>query len=192
GGGRVGVVGGGDVGGGVHAPVRVEWRRFVLDGELHGVECAGEWVFSLAWLTAFEEELRSGLAAADPLDPGVAAPATPWAADVLPLLPFERRGAKLYVPGTVPNIGARAGEADAVERAVADGRMRATKLDGDDELARYLEGQGRIVRLGDGYAIGAEAYEVARDVLLAECSAQGGITLGRFRDLVGTGRRDAQ
>jgi hypothetical protein len=28
--------------------------------------------------------------------------------------------------------------------------------------------------------------------VLVECAAEGGITLGRFRDLVGTGRRDAQ
>jgi selenocysteine-specific elongation factor len=48
------------------------------------------------------------------------------------------------------------------------------------------------VRLGDGYAVGAEAFEVARDVVIVECAAEGGITLARFRDLVGTGRRDAQ
>jgi selenocysteine-specific elongation factor len=29
-------------------------------------------------------------------------------------------------------------------------------------------------------------------VLLAECRSSGRITLGRFRDLAGTGRRDAQ
>jgi selenocysteine-specific elongation factor len=63
---------------------------------------------------------------------------------------------------------------------------------GDDELARYLEARGRLVRLGDGYAIGADAFEVAQDVLVTECRAEGGITLARFRDLVGVGRRDAQ
>ena len=62
----------------------------------------------------------------------------------------------------------------------------------DDELARFLEASGRLVRLGDGYAIGAGAFEVAKDVLLTECRATGEISLGRFRDLVGTGRRDAQ
>jgi selenocysteine-specific elongation factor len=62
----------------------------------------------------------------------------------------------------------------------------------DDELARYLEARGRLVRLGDGYAIGADAFEVAQDVLLTECRAVGGISLARFRDLVGVGRRDAQ
>ena len=48
------------------------------------------------------------------------------------------------------------------------------------------------MRLGDGYVVGAEAFEVARDVVVVECAAEGGITLARFRDLVGTGRRDAQ
>ena len=69
--------------------------------------------------------------------------------------------------------------------------MRATKLE-DDELLRFLESSGRLVRLGDGYAIGAGAYEEARDVMLSECRASGEITLARFRDLAGTGRRDAQ
>jgi selenocysteine-specific elongation factor len=62
----------------------------------------------------------------------------------------------------------------------------------DDELARFLEARGRLVRLGDGYAIGAGSFDVARDVLLTECRGEGAITLARFRDLVGVGRRDAQ
>jgi selenocysteine-specific elongation factor len=69
--------------------------------------------------------------------------------------------------------------------------MAATKVD-DPELARFLELEGRLVRLGDGYAIGTGSYEVARDVLVTECRASGEITLARFRDLLGTGRRDAQ
>ena len=62
----------------------------------------------------------------------------------------------------------------------------------DDELARFLEAQGMLVRLGSGHAIGAGGYEVAKDVLLTEARAAGEITLARFRDLVGVGRRDAQ
>ncbi len=42
------------------------------------------------------------------------------------------------------------------------------KLD-DRALARFLEGEGRLVPLGDGYAIGRAAYESARDVLVEEC-----------------------
>ena len=57
-------------------------------------------------------------------------------------------------------------------RELAGAGVRATKVD-DDELARFLEASGRLVRLGDGYAIGAEAFEVAKDVLLAECRGGG-------------------
>ena len=39
---------------------------------------------------------------------------------------------------------------------------------------------------------GADGFEVARDVLLTEGRAAGEITIARFRDLIGTGRRDAQ
>ena len=181
----------GDVAATIDAPVRVESLRFVLDGEPEGVERAGEWVFSAAWLDSLEKELRRAIAAAGSLDPGVTAPTAPWAADVLLLLPFERRGAKLYLPGSVPSLGARSAEADALDAEVASAGMRATKV-ADDELARFLAASGRIVRLGDGYAIGADAYDVARDVVLTECRAAGEISLARFRDLAGTGRRDAQ
>jgi selenocysteine-specific elongation factor len=63
---------------------------------------------------------------------------------------------------------------------------------GDRELAAYLEQQGRLVRLGDGLVLGVAAYEEARRLLVAECEAEGSITLARFRDLVGAGRRAAQ
>jgi selenocysteine-specific elongation factor len=107
------------------------------------------------------------------------------------LLPFERRGAKLYLPGSAPTLAGRETDAAALEAELAGAAMRATKVE-DDELARFLEARGRLVRLGDGYAIGTGAFEVAKDVLLTECRAAGDISLARFRDLVGTGRRDAQ
>jgi selenocysteine-specific elongation factor len=175
----------------IYAPVLVDSLRHLLDGEPDGVERAGPWAFSAAWLAELEAELRAGLEAADPLDPGIPPPSDPWASDVLPLLPFERRGAKLYLPGAVATLGARHDDADALERALATAGVRATKVE-DVELARFLEASGRLVRLGDGYAIGADGYEVAKDVMLAECRAAGEITLARFRDLLGVGRRDAQ
>jgi hypothetical protein len=104
---------------------------------------------------------------------------------------LERRGSKLYVPGSVATLDGRAAEAEALERTVERAGVHATKVE-DDELARFLEASGRLVRLGEGYAIGVGAFEVARDVVVVECSAEGGITLAQFRDLVGTGRRDAQ
>lgn len=59
-------------------------------------------------------------------------------------------------------------------------------------LARYLEDEGRIVRVGDGFAVSRAAYEVACGLVRTECGAAGEITLARFRDLAGVGRRDAQ
>jgi len=62
----------------------------------------------------------------------------------------------------------------------------------DRALARYLEEEGRLVRVGDGLAISRADYERARDALVAECEQAGRITLARFRDLLGVGRKTAQ
>jgi selenocysteine-specific elongation factor len=62
----------------------------------------------------------------------------------------------------------------------------------DGALARYLEEQGRLVRIGDGFAVGREAYDRALEALVEECAQAGSITLARFRDLLGTSRRPAQ
>ncbi len=62
----------------------------------------------------------------------------------------------------------------------------------DRSLARFLEEQGRLVRVGDGLAISPAAYEQARAALVGECEAAGRITLARFRDLLGVGRKTAQ
>jgi selenocysteine-specific elongation factor len=175
----------------ISSPVHVETLRFVADGELDGLERAGQWAYSAEWLAGLESELRAQIAHADAIDPGIPIPAEPWATEVMPLLPFERRGSKLYLPGAVPALGGRDAEAAALGHELAAAGVRATRVD-DDELARFLEASGRLVRLGDGYAIGADAYDVAKDVLLTECRAANGITLARFRDLVGVGRRDAQ
>jgi selenocysteine-specific elongation factor len=188
---RLELLAAGDLAATIHAPVRLDSLRHVAGDELNGVEREGDWVFSNAWLADYEGDLRARIAAADPIDPGIPVPPDPWASDVLTRLPFERRGAKLYLPGAVATLAGRAAEAEQLEAELARAGVGATKVD-DDELARFLEASGRLVRLGDGYAIGAGAFEVARDVVVVECAAEGGITLARFRDLVGTGRRDAQ
>jgi selenocysteine-specific elongation factor len=41
-------------------------------------------------------------------------------------------------------------------------------------------------------AVSAEAFERARRALVTECETSGRITLARFRDLLGIGRRAAQ
>jgi selenocysteine-specific elongation factor len=40
--------------------------------------------------------------------------------------------------------------------------------------------------------VSAATYERARALLVEECASAGEITLARFRDLLGTGRRPAQ
>jgi selenocysteine-specific elongation factor len=188
---RVELLARGEVAATIHAPVRMHSLRHVLDGELAGVERAGAWAFSRQWLEELEGDLRARLAAADPIDPGISIPAQPWADDVVPLLPFELRGAKLYLPGSAASLVGRSEDAEALERELASAGVRATKVE-DADLARFLEASGKLVRLGNGYVIGADAYEVAKDVLLREARETGEIGLARFRDLVGTGRRDAQ
>ena len=188
---RAGLVERGEIAATVHEPVRVESLRHVLDGEPGGVQRAGPWAFSYSWLEDLERDLAARLDAADPLDPGIPSPSEPWAAEVLPLLSFERRGAKLYRPGAVASLGARAAEAEARERELASAGLRVAKVP-DDDLTRYLEASGKLVRLGDGHAVAVGGYEIAKDVLLVECRDTGEITLARFRDLLGIGRRDAQ
>jgi hypothetical protein len=107
---------------------------------------------------------------------------------VVPLLGLERRGAKLYAPGATAALGERADAAAQLESQLG---LEPIRVD-DAALARFLEEQGRLVRVGDGLAISAEAYADARDVLVSECETAGGIALARYRDLLGVGRRTAQ
>jgi selenocysteine-specific elongation factor len=181
----------GDVASLVRAPVRRSAVAHIAGDELRGVEEAGEWVFSRVWLDELRAELRAALAAADPLDPGVSPPAEEWARDVEPLLGLERRGSRLYLPGSAPELGARAEAAEALEGELDAAGFVPTKID-DAELARYLEREGRLVRVGEGYAVAAAVYEDAKRIAADECERAGSITLARFRDLLGTGRRPAQ
>jgi selenocysteine-specific elongation factor len=150
-----------------------------------------QWQFSDEWLAELHTRIEAGIAAADPLDPGVTAPTEPWAKDVLARLPFERRGSKLYLPGAAPSLGERSADAAALEARLDDAAPAAIKVE-DVEIARFLEREGKLVRLGDGYAISAAAYERARGLVVEECETAGRIALARFRDLAGCGRRDAQ
>jgi selenocysteine-specific elongation factor len=182
---RLGRIEGGEAGATVYAPVRAETLSHL--GEIRGVEQAGRWVFAPEWLEQLREDVRSKLAAADPRDPGIDAPAEPWAPVIVPLLGLERRGSRLYLPGAT----ARADGAEELLAALEASGFVPVKVD-DAQLARVLEQEGRLVRLGAGEAVGTAAYERARAALVEECDANGRITLARFRDLLGTGRRPAQ
>ena len=150
----------------VHAPVLVD----------------GEWRWSEQWLEELRAELEHAIDAADPLDPGVAVPAAEWSKAVVPHLELELRGSKLYRPGAAPDLGERGEAAAALEAQLGVEPVRVE----DAPLARYLEEQGRLVRVGDGYAISPAAYEQARAVLVD------GITLAQLRDALGVGRKTAQ
>ena len=177
----------GEIAATVHEPVRAESLAHL--GELAGVEEADGWVFSSAWL----DELRAELDAAA------------RSAQIRSTRASRRRRRRGRAPScrssassgaarssTGParrrELGARAEAAAALEAELG---LEPVKLD-DAALGRFLEEQGRLVRVGDGYAISTAAYEEARDALVAECEAAGRITLARFRDLLGVGRKTAQ
>jgi selenocysteine-specific elongation factor len=173
----------------VHEPVRIEdLRRLEDDVKLGDLERVDGWVFSRNWLEELRAELGRSLDAADSLDPGVPAPQEPWASAIVPLLGLERRGAKLYRPGSSASLGAREADAAAIEAKLG---LEPIKV-ADAALARHLEEQGRLIRVGDGYAISRAAYESARTQLVETLEREAAITIGRFRDLLGTGRKTAQ
>lgn len=185
-------------------PVRVEAlaARALLDEAqleegLDAVRVEQGWAFADDWLDAIITSVEQRLgdrAEKAPLAPGLPLaeilPDEPWAAAVLPLLPIERKGSIAFLPGTEAALGAREDEARELVAELA--RSGCAPLKAPQDLARYLEDAGEIVRLGDGFVIGAGGYAVAKDLLVSECQANGEITLARFRDLLGAGRRDAQ
>jgi selenocysteine-specific elongation factor len=172
----------------VHEPVaarELELRGFDLDG----LERADGWLFAPAWLDDLRDELLRRIQDADPADPGVSPPPEPWADAIVPRLGLERRGAKLYVPGATATVDRDA--AAELERALAESGFEPVRVP-DARLAETLEREGRLVRVGDGFAVGREPYERARELLVEECTRAGSITLARLRDLLGTSRRPTQ
>jgi selenocysteine-specific elongation factor len=130
--------------------------------DVSGLEQAGPWAFSAAWLDELRARVHGSLEARDgEPDPGLPATAlvgdVPWSQAVLPLLGLERVGSKLYLPGHRPQ----------------------PPPDGE-------------IRLGDGSVITRAEYERARALLVEECERAGTITLARFRDLTESSRRSAQ
>jgi selenocysteine-specific elongation factor len=159
---------------------------------LAALQQAGDWFFTPEWLEGVRALARERLAErvrASPLDPGVAMaellPPEPWAPAVAQLLRVERRGGKAYAPGSAPDLGGHAAEAEALEERLATEDL--VRVD-DRDLAGFLEAQGRLRRVGDGFAVSERLYERGRDAL-HELSP---ITLAGFRDALGVSRRTAQ
>ena len=133
------------------------------------MHAAGEHVFSDAWLDELRAGVRARLAAraeSDPLDPGVPLaellPTEPWAPHVLNLLEVERRGAKAYLPGAAAALGERAEAASELEAQLAQEEI--AKVD-DKQLAAFLENEGRLRRVGDGFAVSTALYDRGRELL---------------------------
>jgi selenocysteine-specific elongation factor len=169
-----------------------------LDEGLRTVEQAGDFFFAAEWLDELRGEVHARLAErtrSSPIDPGIPIgellPSEPWRTAILALLGIDQRGGKAYLPGAAASLAGREEAAERLEHELVGAGLTPVPV-GDAELAAYLEGEGRLVRVGDGLAIGPEAYERARVALIGECEQAGRITLARFRDLLGISRRPAQ
>jgi selenocysteine-specific elongation factor len=183
----------------VHEPVtgaELQARGLLAPAELArglaSVRSSGEYFFSAAWLAETRADVRERLAAraaSSPLDPGLPLaellPNEPWAPSVLGLLEVERRDAKAYLPGATAALGDRAEAAARLEAQLTDTEI--VKVD-DAQLAAFLEDEGRVRRVGDGYAVSAALYDRGRKQL----ATLDPITLAAFRDALGVGRRTAQ
>ena len=169
-----------------------------LDDVLKPLERAGEWHLPPGWLDAARALARQRAAERarlSPTDPEIsvaeAVGDVPWAAAVAPLLGLEAAGSRLRLPGSAPSRSARELDARRLEDEVAAAGATPVRTP-DRRLAELLEAEGRLVRVGDGLAVSPSAYRHARALVVNECERTGSIGLGRFRDLLGTGRRDAQ
>ncbi len=159
---------------------------------LASLQQAGDWFFTPEWLEEVRAQVRERLAErarSAPLDPGLPLPELlppePWAAAVAPLLHVERRGGKAYAPGAAPTLGDHAAEAAALEERLATEDLVPVE---DRDLAGFLEAQGKLRRVGDGFAVPERLYERGRETL----HTLSPITLAGFRDALGVSRRTAQ
>jgi selenocysteine-specific elongation factor len=185
----------------VHAPVtgpELQAHGLLAPGDLAQglteVRCSGDWYFAPAWLDELRERVRARLvehASREPLDPGLPVGqlllSRPWGNAIAPLLDLDRRGGKLYLPGTAPSLGGREEDAAKIEADVAAAGVSALKVD-DKQLAAFLEQAGRLVRVGDGFAVSRGLYDRGVEAL----HTLDPITLAAFRDALGASRKTAQ
>jgi selenocysteine-specific elongation factor len=183
----------------VHAPVtgaQLQARGLLSPPELArglaSMQSAGDWYFAREWLDELRARGRERLrehAKRSPLDPGLPLAQLllnrPWAAAVAPLLELERRGGKVYLPGSAPTLEGREEEAARVEAQLAEEGL--ARVD-DKTLAAFLEQAGRLKRLGDGFAASTALYDRGVETIRSLHP----ITLASFRDALGVSRKHAQ
>jgi selenocysteine-specific elongation factor len=185
----------------VHEPVtglELQGRGLLPPGELAQglatVRSAGDWYFAPEWLADLRARVHTRHrepASREPLDPGLPVgqllESRPWANAIAPLLELERRGGKLYLPGTAPSLDGREDDAAKLEAEVVAAGTSAVKVE-DKQLASFLERTGRLVRVGDGLAVSRALYDRGVEVLPTLAP----ITLAGFRDALGASRKTAQ
>jgi len=183
----------------VHAPMTgaaLQARALLPPGQLArglaAVRTAGDWYFAAQWLDELRTRIRARLlerGEREPLDPGLPLAQVlmnrPWAAAIAPLLELERRGGKVYLPGTAPTLAGREEEAARLDAQLADDGF--VKVE-DKAVAAFLEQAGRLKRLGDGFAVSPQLYERGIEVIRSLKP----ITLASFRDQLEISRRHAQ
>jgi selenocysteine-specific elongation factor len=159
---------------------------------LAALETTGDWAYRPEWLDGVRTLVRERLAErarTSPLDPGIPLgdllPLEPWAPSILPLLQVERRDGKAYLPGATASLGDRAEAAARLQAALTGDD--AVRVD-DRELATFLESEGKLRRVGDGFAVSNDLYARGREALATLAP----ITLAGFRDALGISRRTAQ
>jgi selenocysteine-specific elongation factor len=163
-----------------------------LANGLAAVDQAGEWAYRPTWLEGVRAVVRERLlvrARANSLDPGIPLgellPHEAWVPAILPLLHVERRDGKAFAPGAAASLGDQAETAERIEAELAaEGLARIE----DTGLAAYLESEGRLKRVGDGFAVSVELYDSGREAL----QTVDPITLAAFRDVLEISRRTAQ
>jgi hypothetical protein len=91
----------------------------------------------------------------------------------------------------VARLGERSAAAEELEAELSTAGFAPVPVD-DRGLASFLEREGRLVRVGDGLALGAAAYGEAKRLMVEECESAGSITLRASATCSGRAGRPAQ
>jgi selenocysteine-specific elongation factor len=175
-------------------------------GLVRACDLDGEYVTRL-WFDEMAAQVRADVerhAEQHPLEPGLPiesiGPPGRWRDAFLSALPFMRREARLYGEGSVPRLEEYEPLIERVRLAVEGSGPRPVALrdivnlaeEEQRALAEALEQRGEVVRIRADLVMDPVAYREAADRLIEACRVEGGVSLGAYRDLLGTSRRTAQ